>query len=168
MLYDMFLVKKAFGDFWNACNGRLKNLAIFYKKHINDHEELTVEPYRKLSLRIDKVVQSEIMLRSSVYGLKGKIDLLLFGVLFDRKNKTETPVYIPMELKSGRRVSDAHKRQTDIYNILVREEYKHDTIGLLYYSDSDIKFFRYEDPLTAYEIVMIHRNPVAEHLTRIF
>ena len=83
------------------------------------------------------------MLRCSAFGLKGKIDLLLKGELIDRKNDTVTPIYIPMELKTGRRVSDSHKRQTDIYNILVRGHYNENTIGLLYYSDSDIKFFRY-------------------------
>lgn len=108
------------------------------------------------------------MLRSSILGLKGKIDLLLFGELIDRKNQITTPVYIPMELKSGRRVSDAHKKQTDIYNILVREKYKHPTMGLLYYSDSDIKFFRYEEPLYAYEIVIVHRNIVAQNLYAIY
>lgn len=60
------------------------------------------------------------MLRSAALGLKGKIDLLLFGELIDRKKQSSTPIYVPMELKSGRRVSDSHKRQTDIYNVLVR------------------------------------------------
>ena len=78
-----------------------------------------------------------------MFGLKGKIDLLLRGQLIDRKNETVTAVYIPMELKTGRRVSDSHKKQTDIYNILVRSYFNQPTIGLLYYSDSDIKFFRY-------------------------
>lgn len=55
-----------------------------------------------------------------------------------------------MELKTGKRVSQSHKRQTEIYNILIRETYKKKVVGLLYYSDSDIKFFRYEDPLSAY------------------
>ncbi len=82
------------------------------------------------------------MLRSSIFGLKGKIDLLLTGELIDKKNGLTTSVYIPMELKTGRRVSDSHKRQTDIYNILVREKFGFPTVGLLYYSDSDIKFFR--------------------------
>ena len=107
-----------------------------------------------------KIVQSEIMLRCQAFGLKGKIDLLLRGELIDRQNNTVTPVYIPMELKTGRRVSDSHKRQTDIYNILVRGHYNENTIGLLYYSDSDIKFFRYEDPLCVFEIVLVHRNRI--------
>ena len=65
-------------------------------------------------------------------------------------------------------MSDSHKRQTDIYNILVRSNYDHDTIGLLYYSDSDIKFFRYENPLSAFEIIVVHRNKVVESLLKIF
>ena len=61
-------------------------------------------------------------------------------------------------------MSDAHKRQTDIYNMLVKEKYRKGVIGLLYYSDSDIKFFRYEDPLSAYEIVVSSRNCIAQNI----
>jgi hypothetical protein len=60
------------------------------------------------------------MFRSNFFGLKGKVDLLLAGTRIDKKNNKSEPVYIPMELKTGRKVSDSHKRQTDIYNILVR------------------------------------------------
>lgn len=82
------------------------------------------------------------MFRSNFFGLKGKVDLLLAGKVIDKKNGKQEQVYIPMELKTGRKVSDTHKRQTDIYNILVREKYKANVVGLLYYSDSDIKFIR--------------------------
>ena len=120
-----------------------------------------MEPYKKLSLKVTKIIQSEIMIRSPAFGLKGKIDLLLKGELIDRRNNITKSVFIPMELKTGRRVSDSHKRQTDIYNILVRSHYNADTIGLLYYSDSDIRFFRYENPLNTFEIVVINRNKIA-------
>lgn len=60
------------------------------------------------------------MFRSNFFGLKGKVDLLLYGELIDKKNGKNEQVYIPMELKTGKKVSDSHKRQTEIYNILVR------------------------------------------------
>lgn len=73
-----------------------------------------------------------------------------------------------MELKTGKKVSDTHKRQTEIYNILTREKYKKTVVGLLYYSDSDIKFFRYEDPFSAFEIVNLHRNQIAQNLVKLY
>ena len=79
MIYDMFLVQKTFVDFWGTCKFRLLNIAKFYKLYILNSEQLLVEPYKKLSMKITKVIQSEIMLRSSAFGLKGKIDLLLKG-----------------------------------------------------------------------------------------
>lgn len=41
-------------------------------------------------------------------------------------------------------------------------------MGLLYYSDSDIKFIRNEDPLSAFEIIIVHRNQVAQNLVRLY
>jgi hypothetical protein len=52
MLYDMFLVKKSFKDFWEVCKPRLNNIARFFRKYIVKQEELAVEPYNKLSLKI--------------------------------------------------------------------------------------------------------------------
>lgn len=167
MLYDMFLIRKSFEDFLLTCRGRLNNISRFYQTHIVNSTPLVVEPYNKLTLKLEKVVESEIMIRSSAFGLKGKIDLLLFGQLIDGKNSSQKGVYVSMELKTGRRVSDSHKRQTDIYNILVKEKYKKPVLGLLYYSDSDIKFFRYEDPLSAYEIVIAHRNHIAQNILQL-
>lgn len=127
-----------------------------------------MEKYKKIYLKIEKLISSEYMFRSNFFGLKGKVDLLLFGELIDKKTGKSEQVYIPMELKTGKKVSDSHKRQTEIYNILVREKYKKSVVGLLYYSDSDIKYFRYEDPLSAFEIIMVHRNQIAQNLVQLY
>jgi DNA replication ATP-dependent helicase Dna2 len=95
-------------------------LVRFYERHIIKGEELEVERYKRTYLKIEKIVSSEYMFRSNFFGLKGKVDLLLAGQLIDKRNNKSEQVYIPMELKTGKRVSDSHKRQTDIYNILVR------------------------------------------------
>jgi len=60
------------------------------------------------------------MHRSKYFGLKGKTDGLFRGNLINRANNTITEVSIPFELKTGKRCSDSHKRQTDIYNMLLR------------------------------------------------
>lgn len=57
----------------------MENIAKFFKVHIERGEELLMEPYKKLSLKVTKIIQSEIMIRSPAFGLKGKIDLLLKG-----------------------------------------------------------------------------------------
>ena len=36
------------------------------------------------------------MIRSTIFGLKGKIDLLLYGQLIDGKNNTQKGVFISM------------------------------------------------------------------------
>jgi hypothetical protein len=82
------------------------------------------------------------MHRSKFFGLKGKTDGLFKGTLINRANNTRTEVYIPFELKTGKKASESHRRQTDIYNMLLREKYKKAVIGLLYYSDGNFSVFR--------------------------
>jgi hypothetical protein len=60
------------------------------------------------------------MHRSKYFGLKGKTDGLFKGKLIDKIKNTTTEVSIPFELKTGKKSSDSHKRQTDIYNMLLR------------------------------------------------
>ena len=96
MLYDMFLIGKTFDDFLATCRTRLDNIAKFYENHIINHVPLTVEVYNKLTLKIEKIIESQIMIRSTIFGLKGKIDLLLYGQLIDGKNNTQKGVYISM------------------------------------------------------------------------
>ena len=52
--------------------------------------------------------------------------------------------------------------------MLIREEYKKPVIGLLYYSDSNMKCFVEECPLSAYEIIVVHRNQIAQNFINIF
>ena len=85
MLYDMFLIRKSFEEFIQVCRSRMDNLMSFYQTHIIEGKPLEVDRYNKTSLKIEKVIESEIMLRSSLFGLKGKIDLLLYGKLIDGK-----------------------------------------------------------------------------------
>lgn len=82
------------------------------------------------------------MLRSSYFGIRGKVDGLLEGEYIDEKNNLKYLVCVPFELKTGKRVLDTHKRQIDLYTLLVREVYKMPVIGLLYYSEPDIIEYR--------------------------
>jgi hypothetical protein len=66
--------------------------------------------------------------------LRGKLDALFEGEYWDEKNKIRYNISIPFELKTGKSVQDSHKKQVDIYNLLVRENRKIPVIGLLYYS----------------------------------
>jgi hypothetical protein len=45
------------------------------------------------------------MHRSKFFGLKGKTDGLFKGTLINRANNTRTEVYIPFELKTGKKAS---------------------------------------------------------------
>ena len=58
MLYDMFLIGKTFDDFLATCRTRLDNIAKFYENHIINHVPLTVEVYNKLTLKIEKIIES--------------------------------------------------------------------------------------------------------------
>jgi hypothetical protein len=57
---------------------------------------LEVDRNRRLYLKIEKIVSSEGMFRSNFFGLKGKIDLLLYGELINKKTGTSEGVFVPM------------------------------------------------------------------------
>ena len=51
---------------------------------------------KKIYLKIEKIVSSEGMFRSNFFGLKGKIDLLLYGDLINKNTGKSEGVFIPM------------------------------------------------------------------------
>ena len=76
------------------------------------------------------------MFRSNYFGIRGKVDGLFEGELFDEKKNTKCSVCLPFELKTGKKVLDSHKRQIDMYTLLAREFKNMPVLGLLFYSES--------------------------------
>ena len=96
MLYDMYLIDRTYDQFISVCLQRLDNLVNFYHRFIEKGEEMEVDRFRKLYLKIQKLISSQYMFRSNFFGLKGKVDLLLAGQIIDKKKGTTEQVYIPM------------------------------------------------------------------------
>jgi DNA replication ATP-dependent helicase Dna2 len=90
---------------------------------------------------------------SPTYGLKGKLDATVLGIISDpvippsnssykpspttihQRTQTRTPV--PLELKTGRASAMEHRAQTMLYTLLLSERYGVDIReGLLYYTQS--------------------------------
>ena len=70
------------------------------------------------------------------------MDGLFEGEYIDEKNKTRFTVCIPFELKTGKKVLDTHKRQIDMYTLLVREFKNMPVLGLLFYSETSAIEYR--------------------------
>ena len=51
-LYDMYLVKATFEDFWKYCEQSLTNIRLWVKNHIFLKKEIEVNKYQKLYLTI--------------------------------------------------------------------------------------------------------------------
>lgn len=60
------------------------------------------------------------MIKSQYFGMRGKVDALFEGEYWDEKLQITKRVAIPFELKTGKKVLDSHKKQIDMYNLLVR------------------------------------------------
>lgn len=63
---------------------------------------------------------SEVMVKSKYFGIRGKVDGLFEGEYHDAKANKKYTVVIPFELKTGKKVQDSHKKQIDLYNLLLR------------------------------------------------
>ena len=91
---------------------------------------------------------------SPTYGLKGKLDATVLGVISDPvilpsksssykpptssiHQRTQTLTPLPLELKTGRALAMEHRAQTMLYTLLLSERYGVDIHeGLLYYTQS--------------------------------
>lgn len=114
------------------------NILEWYDRHVIRREKIELNKWERKYLTITKVLGSEVMFRSNYFGIRGKVDGLFEGELVDDKKKTKQTVCIPFELKTGKKVLDSHKRQIDMYTLLVRELKNMPVLGLLFYSESAI------------------------------
>lgn len=72
-------------------------------------------------LCVNKLLDVEEKVWSPVYGLKGMIDATVQVVMLDGvKERTLT---VPLELKTGKFPSAAHKAQTALYTLLLSDRY---------------------------------------------
>ena len=107
-------------------------------------------------LAISKLLDIEEDIWSPTYGLKGKLDATVLGVVSDPvippstssyykrspssiPERTQTVTPFPLELKTGRALAGMeHRAQTMLYTLLLSERYGVDVReGLLYYTQSE-------------------------------
>lgn len=72
-------------------------------------------------LCVNKLLDVEEKIWSPVYGLKGMIDATVQVVMQD--GVEERTLTVPLELKTGRFPSAAHKAQTALYTLLLSDRY---------------------------------------------
>lgn len=72
-------------------------------------------------LCVNKLLDVEEKVWSPVYGLKGMIDATVQVVMQD--GVEERTLTVPLELKTGRFPSAAHKAQTALYTLLLSDRY---------------------------------------------
>ena len=60
------------------------------------------------------------MMKSKYFGIKGKVDALFKGLYIDEKKNESYEVYLPFELKTGKKMRDSYRKQVDIYVMLAR------------------------------------------------
>ena len=95
-------------------------MAEWYDQHVVKHNTIELNKWEKKYLTIQKVLGSEIMLNSSFFGIRGKVDGLLEGEYFDQKQNKRYPVCVPFQLKTGKKIKELHKKSLDIYTLLAR------------------------------------------------
>ena len=86
-----------------------------------DDALVTARNGQKWRMSVNKLLDVEEHVWSPNYGLKGNIDATVQIVLEDDdKIKALT---VPLEVKTGKRVSEAHQAQTALYTLLVSDRY---------------------------------------------
>jgi DNA replication ATP-dependent helicase Dna2 len=116
----------------------------------------------KITMCISKLLDVEEHVWSPMYGLKGNIDATVQVTMragIDRRTLT-----VPLELKTGRNVSENHQAQTVLYNLLLSDRYDIDIVyGLLYYMETS-QMFRI--PAIRHELrhMIMQRNQLACHV----
>lgn len=101
----------------------------------------------KSRISVNKLLDVEEHVWSPNYGLKGNIDATVqISIEDDNGSRTLT---VPLEVKTGKRVSEAHQAQTALYTLLISDRYDLDvTDGILYYLETSktmrVKAMRHE------------------------
>lgn len=66
---------------------------------------------------VDKLIGSEVKIKSKIFGLKGVIDMLMECTI-KRNGKTFQGI-VPFELKTADNQKDYHVFQVDLYNLML-------------------------------------------------
>ena len=82
-IYEMYLIPLDFSSFLERVQKGIYNMAEWYDQHVVKHNTIELNKWEKKYLTIQKVLGSEIMLNSSFFGIRGKVDGLLEGEYFD-------------------------------------------------------------------------------------
>lgn len=72
-------------------------------------------------MSVNKLLEVEEKIWSPKYGLKGMIDATVQIAL--RDNQGERTLTVPLEVKTGKNSSAAHKAQTALYTLLCSDRY---------------------------------------------
>ncbi|KAK4057444.1 DNA replication endonuclease-helicase Dna2 [Microbotryomycetes sp. JL221] len=131
---------------------------------IEDLRSNATDPAR---LAITKTLAVEEDIWSPKYGLKGKIDVSVTGVVTNNDIETRTAATMPFEIKTGRtNAGMEHRAQTLLYTLLISDRYNEDVAsGLLYYSQSN-SVVRIQAARNELRGLLIARNEFATHLHR--
>lgn len=124
---EFFDVKNEFTKFAQM-SVKFKNLYFLQKKSIFSEN-------RKIKIVLKKVEKSEFPFNSFKFGFKGQMDLLLKADFFPEAEKDFCyEVFIPFELKTGKRKDIFYEGQVMLYNVCFFEDFDKDKYSLLFYS----------------------------------
>jgi DNA replication ATP-dependent helicase Dna2 len=130
-------------------------------------------------LAITKLLDIEEDIWSPTYGLKGKLDATVQGIISDPSSSsssvyrtapsyTQTNTPLPLELKTGRSLAGMeHRAQTMLYTLLLSERYGVDTKdGLLFYTQSEGEVVRVPRGRNEIRGLIGARNEMAAYMWR--
>lgn len=113
-------------------------------------------------MSVNKLLEVEEKVWSPLYGLKGNVDATV--QVFLKDGDDEKTLTVPLELKTGKHQSAAHKAQTSLYTLLLSDRYDVEiACGILYYMQtSEISNI----PTMRHELVpmIMQRNELASYV----
>lgn len=118
---------------------------------------------------INKLLEVEERVWSPTYGLKGNIDATIQATIVEPKGKgaagnSAKTLVVPLELKTGRSRSMAHRAQTMLYTLLASDRYDLNVhMGLLYYMEGN-EMIRIPTIKNELRELIIKRNAVAGYM----
>lgn len=119
---------------------------------------------------INKLLEVEERVWSPSYGLKGNIDATVQATIVEPKGKgtagnSAKTLVVPLELKTGRSQSMAHRAQTMLYTLLASDRYDLNVLtGLLYYMEAN-EMVRIPTIKNELRDLIIKRNAVADYIS---
>jgi DNA replication ATP-dependent helicase Dna2 len=135
------------------------------KAAIADHNNRGSNPL----VAINKLLEVEEHIWSPSYGLKGNIDATVQATVIENKGKginfgNSKTLTIPLEFKTGKAQSIAHRAQTMLYTLLMSDRYDINvTMGLLYYMEGN-EMIRITGIQAELRELILKRNEVASYI----